>query len=470
MPERTAKKAADLSLDLENFRMIPQANEVASLKGMIDVGPKEFWGLMESILSEGYTGEGNLIVLRDDDDPEKLVVKEGNRRLAVIKVARGLIALHEDAEVPSAVRRALARIPAEERADRKDIPVLIYPSEQADVVDRIVSRKHGKGGHAGRADWNSVPRARHNRTQGQKEYGLDLLEKYIDRGKNLTDQEKASWQGHYPLTVLNEALPRIVAFLGESVNVKDLVATYPRSSYRIALESIMAAIGRHALTVPGMRNPPDESVWSPVFYGFVAPGGPGQPTGSEPGQEASSSAAGASSEPESTGASGSSGGSHDSAKPDAFETYADLQNWFKNLRVVGDHREKVAILAKEAARINVDKAPHAVAFVVRSMFELSAKAYCKEHHGQKGVPSYGEKEGKLDTALLAIIAHIRNLEDNQSLLYGAERELIHDDQHPHFLSMKSMHQLIHNPHFIIDGGRFRQSFKNLKYLMEALNQ
>lgn len=375
MPERSAKKAADLSLDLENYRMTRQEDETASLHGMIAVGAKDFWGLMESILDEGYTGEGNLIVIHDGEDPSKLVVKEGNRRLAAIKVTRGLLDLDADIEVPPAIKRAMARISAEERSDKKDIPVLIYPHEQADIVDRIVSRKHGKGGNAGRAEWNSVPRARHNRAQGANEYGLDLLEKYIVRGKNLTPQEKAHWQGVYTLTVLDEALGRIVAFLGRTSSVKDLVAAYPKSPHRVALESVLAAIGRHELKFPDMRSRPNEPKWSPAPYGFAAPAadssssarsasGLGAESATERGPQGSG---GSATGGEAAGSTSSDNGG--STRPDSFATYKELQKWFGDLRVVGDHREKVAILAKEAAKINVNSAPHAVAFVVRSMFD-----------------------------------------------------------------------------------------------------
>lgn len=437
---------------------------------MIAVGEKDFWGLADSILEEGYTGEGNLIVLREGDNPEKLVVKEGNRRLAAIKLVRELLSLDDDVDIPVATKRRMARLTASERADKKDIPVLIYPAEEADIVDRIVARKHGKGGYAGRAEWNSVPRARHNRAQGANEYGLDLLEKYLEKGKNLTPQEQALWEGDYPVTILDEALSRTVAFLDRAVSVKELVAAYPRTPHRVALESMMAAIGRHRLKFPDMRKKGDEK-WSPEPYGFVRPASevdtPDTSDAPKPAEPATGDSAGGASNAD-TGNDGGvdSGGT----KPDAFNTYKDLQAWFKALKVNGDHREKVAILAKEATKINVDSAPHAVAFLVRSMFELSAKAYCKEHAGEKGVPTYGDANGRLEKALLAIIAHIRNVEGDQALLYGAELELKHDEKDPHFLSTKSMNQLVHNPQFLIDGTRFLRSFANLKYLLEALNK
>jgi hypothetical protein len=195
MPEQTSKRAIDLSLDLTNFRMTPQRGERATLHSMIAIDAKHFWGLVQSILNEGYTGEENLIVLRDAEDPTSLVVKEGNRRLAAIKFLRGMLTLDPDVSVPLGIQRSMARLTSSERADRKDVPVLVFPPEQAETVDHIVSRKHGKDRLDGRAGRDSVPKARHNRAQGANEYWLDLLETYLAKGKNLTDEEKAFWQG-----------------------------------------------------------------------------------------------------------------------------------------------------------------------------------------------------------------------------------------------------------------------------------
>jgi hypothetical protein len=115
-----------------------------------------------------------------------------------------------------------------------------------------------------------VPKARRNRAQGANEYGLDLLETYLAKGKNLTDEEKAFWQGAYNLTVLDEALGRVVAFLDRTTSVKDLVAAYPSTPHRVPLESLMAAIGRGELTFSKMRRPGPDA-WSPAIHGFMSP-------------------------------------------------------------------------------------------------------------------------------------------------------------------------------------------------------
>ncbi len=72
-----------LSLDLKNFRTTPQKNEEDAIRAMISIKPDRFFAVMESIIENGYLITENLIVLKDG---AILIVKEGNRRVAILKL------------------------------------------------------------------------------------------------------------------------------------------------------------------------------------------------------------------------------------------------------------------------------------------------------------------------------------------------------------------------------------------------
>ena len=79
MPKNKNVKVNALSLDLKNFRTVPQPNEEQAINALIGIEPEWFWALMESLLEDGYHSTENIIVLAED---KRMIVKEGNRRIA----------------------------------------------------------------------------------------------------------------------------------------------------------------------------------------------------------------------------------------------------------------------------------------------------------------------------------------------------------------------------------------------------
>ena len=76
----------DLDLDLKNFRTVVQPTESDAIQAMIAISPDRFWALMQSLLDDGYLPTENILVL---DSGNGYLVKEGNRRIAALKLALG---------------------------------------------------------------------------------------------------------------------------------------------------------------------------------------------------------------------------------------------------------------------------------------------------------------------------------------------------------------------------------------------
>jgi len=125
-----------------------------------------------------------------------------------------ILGLQSSIEITDELKAKIANLPLKWRTENATVPCAIYSQSESAQVDRLVSRTHAKGEKAGRADWPAVARARFNRDQNNgSEVGLDLLEKYLTYGKNRTTQQAERWAGDYPLTVLNEALPKLAPHL-----------------------------------------------------------------------------------------------------------------------------------------------------------------------------------------------------------------------------------------------------------------
>lgn len=92
MPRNTNEKVSNLLLDLHNYRTVAQKNEEDAVQAMVAISPDKFWALMESLLDSGYLIIENILVV---NDPTGLVVKDGNRRIAALKIIHGFLNIND---------------------------------------------------------------------------------------------------------------------------------------------------------------------------------------------------------------------------------------------------------------------------------------------------------------------------------------------------------------------------------------
>ena len=452
MPTMQNLSVNSLHLDLENYRTIPQKDETDAINSLISIDPDWFWALMDSLLEDGYHLTENIIVLQKDG---KYLVKEGNRRIAALKIIFRCV---KDLDISDSYNDRIHAITPDWKLKNKQVPCTIYEQTESNDVDKIISLIHAKGEKAGRRAWNAVARARYQRDEkGESEPGLDLLEKYLDNGKNFTLAQAERWSGDYPLTVLNEAIRKIRAPLGYKSS-KDLSHSYPNKNKRVN-DKILHDIGIKKLAFKEIR---EKSSFFGTKYGINPP--TSQSSSSESTSASSSSPAGGSGTSEST----TSSNPVATASNDPKSVYKKL----KAFKPRGTKREKFVTLLDEINRLKLDKHPHSFCFILRSMFEISAKAYCADHESSGG-PSYLKKDGtnkSLAVILKDIQKHItKNNTDKEKTkeLHGAITELAKSDG---LLSVTSMNQLVHNQLFSIQPNDISILFGNIFPLLEEMNK
>jgi len=457
-------KVADLRMDLTNYRAVHQPDEKHATNALISIHPNYFWGLMESLLDDGYSPTENIVVLHVKGE---YVVKEGNRRTASLKLIHGLT---KNVELPEHIQDRIGKLSSSWKSNNESIPCVVYPAKEAAFVDKLVARTHAKGDTAGRDKWNSVATARYARDQLKKsEPGLNLLESYLDKGKNLNTQQAERWSGEYPLTVLNEALQKLVPVL-KAKGATDLASTYPGKNKRL-FDGILFDIGTGTLGFKEIRN----ASWV-TAYGLAVSNPAENPEGSSgsnsigsPGGTGTSGA---------SGSTGVTGGGLSGAKGKGGSTKAHPSNDPKSVRkklssfkVKGTGRDKIATLLIELRKLELDTHPHAFCFLLRSLFELSAKAYCVDHK-QSGGPDPKKKDGSdksLADILRDIVKHLTNNEADKAkvkVLHGPMTELAKKDG---LLSVTSMNQLVHHPSFSVSPPDICILFGNVFPLLEEMN-
>lgn len=461
MPTTAQEKIKTLHLDLNNYRTIPQPDEEHAIKALIAINPDWFWPLMESLLDDGFEPTENIIAIRTNG---KLVVKEGNRRVAALKLIHGFIA---GIEMPDNIARKIGVLPPEWKKQNSLVPCAIYEIKEAGIVEKLVARTHAKGEKAGRDKWNAVAKARFGRDQkSQPEPGLELLEKYLKHGKNVSPQQAERWAGEFHLSVLDEMIQKFASHINFK-SPTDLVLQYPTKHKRL-LDQVIFDIGISQLGFKELRAA--TPFWGAAYGVQPKAAGATQQPAAGGSQSAVSTSVGSTPSLNPT-VSGSGLTRNVSFAAHASNDPRAVRRMLRGFRVLGNGRDKVKTLLEEIKGLRHEEHPHAFCFLLRSLFELSAKAYCADHNNSGG-PNLHKKDGSdkmLADTLREITAHMTtNGKDNQKvkMLHGAMAELGKKDG---ILSVTSLNQLVHNPSFSITPPDISILFGNIFPLLREMN-
>jgi hypothetical protein len=458
----------ELHLDLFNYRTRPQKTEVDAVKAMVNVKPERFWPILESILESGYIPTENIIVLVDKKG--KKIVKEGNRRIASIKLILGQIKL-PDGVIPTNISDAIVNTAPTLKKQLAKVPCLVFQPNESDVVDDIVARTHGKGEAAARDKWTSVATARHNRDAKDKpEPALDVLECFLTDSVLITGIQREQWSGDYPITVLHELLRRI-AIEKDFAKVSDVASLYVDGELAPQFEELIFEIGQEALGFNDLRT---IDGWKEILSRLgISP---------KASLAAPSATQGSASKGNTGGTFAKSSASKKTAmtkqprRAVALDDPKYIATLLKRLVIYGEGREKIATLKKEAELLNLDKHPFSFCFTFRSILELSVRAYCKDNGiALTEVPKGDTRRVEKKLVKLCREAKddiVKNLPDDGrkkdmvKALHGAFAELSNPES---FLSVNSLNQLLHSTTLMTSGKHIATVFANVFPLIQQLN-
>jgi hypothetical protein len=478
MSKNAQLNISELKLDLKNYRTTPQKNEIDAINAMISIKPDKFFGLMESILEDGYLHTENIIIL--ETAQKNYIVKEGNRRTACLKLIHQQFNL-DDFNIPASILTSIKAIEPQWLIDNSQISCVIYDLSESAIADKIVSLTHAKGEKAGRDKWTSVATARHNRDINNKpEPVLDLLEKYLANGKNLSIQQKERWAGDYNLTVLVEAISKIFGRF-DVASASELTTNYPKIKYRDELEELLRDIGLEQLGFPKIRNVNED--FSLVYginpivippmsspHGAVPVTPPPPPpipasNGTVPPTIAPTPAT---TQPINVPVAVTPPATPSTKQPKAvaLNDPKNVAKLLKSLNPRGNNRTKVVTLKNEILKLKIADNPIAFCFILRSMFEISAKAYCNDN-------SISITKSGRERTLVDLLSEVhKHLTINGTsmpmvkILHGAMSNISTPDK---ILSVTSMNHLVHNPSFSIIPNDICTLFAVIFPLLEAMN-
>lgn len=149
-----------------------------------------------------------------------------------------------------------------------------------------------------------------------------------------------------------------------------------------------------------------------------------------------------------------------------------MKRALKELKLHGPNRTKIESLRLEIGKLKIKDNPIAFCFLLRSIIELSAKAYCQDHSAD-GLDSYDKAKNK-DKILAKLLGELtqhmtKNGADKivEKSLQGAMTELGKADG---ILSITSMNALVHNPNFSVLPSEIPLIFHRIFPLLQNLNK
>lgn len=453
----------DLLLDLNNFRTQTQQNEKDAIDTMISTSPDNYWSLFNSILENGYFGVENIIVIRNN---EKYIVKEGNRRVSVLKLIYGFV---PDFNLEHFYLEKIKNLSQEWLCINNSLPCIIYESNEIDKVNEQISLIHGKAEKASRDTWKAIAKARFSRNINKKEeLGLDLFDKYLNNNFEISDAQKKKWSGVFPITILDEVLPKISSFLHYS-NIKQLIADYPKKNNEL-IDSIIFDIGNGLLSFQDIRNTgflKDDKYSQLARTNYVSGGEIETDIKKDTNPYKMSEAVIQPNSPHNNTAKQEN--TKRSTHTQSLSDQRSVRKSLRNFRPYGEGNEKVVTLRDEMLQLDITKNPLAFCFLLRSMIEISLKSFASNNPGVINLveKNNAKKDRPLKEIIKDTIVFFENTNvSNLKKLYPAKMTLSNDDS---VLSVTSLNQLIHNPKFSLSSVDICVGFHNIFPLIELLN-
>lgn len=468
MPKSKFSDPVKLTLDLNNFRVTPQENEIQAIQALHDIRPDDFNGLIDSFLENGYLPEENILVLEKElPDGKKQIVAEGNRRVACIKLIRKSVYL-DNFSFPEKLKTKISSAPQEIKDELKTVPCIHYSSTEEDACLKAVARIHGRKTPASRTQWTALAKMRHDRKNGQSKPALDMLEKYLLNGSNFKVLQQTLWAADYPITVLDAALPKIANRLDYD-STKDLVSRYPQISYQLELEDLLQKIGLKQIGFDIIREKKEfnEKKWLDHFFGDEeeAVNVIADNTQNKGVSEGSSQA-------KNTGI-GTPTASEEAVIPQqkqniksapSVDTQKALRQNLQSLTISGQDTSKISKIRKEMLNLSLSKYNIAFILLYRSFVELSADKYCDIHNISKN-NSKGRKL-ELNKILLKIMDDKLNKDSSyKDRLSSSRREI---NKRDNLFSTNSINDVVHGPYFMITSKEICIGFNNMLPLLRLL--
>lgn len=238
-----------LNLDLANPRLPGAKDFLGVLQGIVDDQKGKLLALAKSIVAEGMSPIDRVLVMRDAKTGE-LVVLEGNRRVAVLKLLAAPRLL-DQINVPPAIKRGLTKLSETFKPESVE-PIDCFEVEDRAAASSWIHLRHtGANGGKGVVDWSGLQASRF-RGGDPALQALSLVASY----GGLTDEQRAQIEERFPITTLNRLLSsrEVRQRLGFDVKEGKLLSGLPPTELIKPLRRMVLDLADGEINVSDVKN------------------------------------------------------------------------------------------------------------------------------------------------------------------------------------------------------------------------
>lgn len=241
-----------LEPDLKNPRLAEvQESQRDAIRAVAkDQGPKLI-ALAEHIVQHGCNIAELPIVMPSEEEEDRFVVLDGNRRLATLRaletpdIVNGILG--------SSAFTSLKRLSAEYLKKPVEVMLCAVAQTRREADPWIQLRHRGEGGGAGVVKWDGVQGARYDSRMGQSLIHLELLELAKEYG-NLP-KDVLSKLDKFPVTTLQRLVndPGVRTQLGFEIQKGKLLSRYPKKEVAKGMARVITDLARGTVTVTDLK-------------------------------------------------------------------------------------------------------------------------------------------------------------------------------------------------------------------------
>jgi hypothetical protein len=243
-------KLKDLQLDLQNPRISRSDSLREALQKIIDDQDLKLVVLAESIIEDGLNPMDRWLVLKASEKPKKYTILEGNRRFSALMILNNPAVLN-DLEVRLPVKKNFQRLAQE--FDIKNIePIDCFEvQERSEGASWINQRHTGENKGRGIVRWEGVQTSRFRGSDP----ALQAFEFVREHG-DLTDEEKDELADRFPITTLDRLLstPDVRKAIGVEVSDSKLNTDLPLSEVIKPLRRIILDLAKSKINVTKLKS------------------------------------------------------------------------------------------------------------------------------------------------------------------------------------------------------------------------
>jgi hypothetical protein len=476
----------DLRLDIKNPRIAEASSQRDALQKILTDQDIKLIALAESIVEDGLNPMDRFLVIPSEDEPNKYIVLEGNRRLAALKILRNPTVL-TGMQVRGPVKKRFEELAALfdssslSHTDCFDIEV------REDGAMWINQRHTGENEGRGIVDWNGVASARFRGSDP----ALQALDFVTMRG-DLAGDEKARIAKRFPITTLDRLLstPAVRAIIGVEIKGGKLLSGLPFSELIKPLQRMVRDLASGTVTVTNLKRQPQMVAYAsnlgsdlpdlgsisssliPVEDIFPSASSGTGSSGSSAGS-AGTDGAGQGGHAGQGGSGSGSAGSTSGSSAAATSTTAKKKSPSRGpaliprtcvLRVTNT---KIAEVTKELRSLPVKTYPHAISVLFRVFLELSVDEYLKRHGINLTFITSGGKvvDKKLAKKVDEVVQHMVSAGASAKELTGITKALS-DKNNP--LHPDTLHAYVHNAFYSPTERDLMVSWDNAQPFFERL--